>query len=111
MKNILTTKIVASLLWIAPLGLYAAGDQSTLATGETRDSTDAYLDDAAITTKVKAALTEDDDVHARSISVTTKQGVVLLNGMVATRREKVLAESLARKVAGVKEVRNDLKVR
>lgn len=47
-----------------------------------QESTGAYLDDAAITTKVKSSFVADLLVSALAINVQTSQGVVHLTGTV-----------------------------
>jgi osmotically-inducible protein OsmY len=68
----------------------------------------AYIDDTTITTQVKARLLESKDVAGTSISVETLNGVVMLSGFAKNATEKATAESLARKVNGVKSVRNEI---
>lgn len=74
-------------------------------------STGEYLDDAVITTKVKAAFVEDDDLKATEIQVETFKGVVQLSGFVANASHIGRAEQVARKVKGVKSVKNDIRVK
>ncbi len=68
------------------------------------------VSDAAINTKVKAALIADEMVKARHINVDTVRGVVTLNGTVNSASEKSQAINLARKVDGVFDVKDNLKV-
>ncbi len=75
-----------------------------------QETTGAYIDDAAITTKVKAKFVQDKLVDATSIKVETLNGTVMLSGFAKNAAEKVLAESLARDVSGVKMVKNELTV-
>lgn len=79
----------------------------------TRDqqSVGAYVDDAAITTAVKARFIDNTEVAASSISVETLNGTVMLSGFAKSANEKTTAESLARKVSGVKAVKNEIAVR
>ena len=74
-------------------------------------STGEYLDDAVITTKVKAAFVEDDDLKATEIQVETFKGVVQLSGFVAQRSHIGKAEQVARGVKGVKSVKNDIRLK
>lgn len=74
------------------------------------ESTGEYIDDATVTTKVKTALVKDDVVKARQIKVTTTEGVVAISGVVDSSEQKDRAEVLARRVNGVKDVRNNLSV-
>lgn len=73
-------------------------------------TTDHPVKDSYITTKVKAELAKDKGTSAKDIHVTTKDGIVMLNGTVASTAEKELAEKDAKKVKGVMDVHNDLKV-
>ena len=69
------------------------------------------VDDAYLTTKVKAELTSDSSTKARHISVKTKDGVVALTGKVDSAAEKDKAEKDARSVKGVVDVINKLDVK
>ena len=71
----------------------------------------AYIDDAAITTAVKAKFVESKQVDAAAISVETLNGTVMLSGFAKSQNERAMAESLARGVSGVKQVKNELSVR
>jgi hyperosmotically inducible periplasmic protein len=75
-----------------------------------QETAGAYIDDAAITTKVKASFVQDKLVDAASIKVETLNGTVMLSGFAKNAAEKVLAGSLARDVSGVKMVKNELTV-
>ena len=70
----------------------------------------AAVDDAAITTKVKSAFATDKDVSATAVHVKTTNGRVQLTGQVKSYDEKRKAEDVARRVAGVQSVENDLEV-
>jgi hyperosmotically inducible periplasmic protein len=76
-----------------------------------QESVGAYIDDSAITTAVKARFVENKEVDAAAISVETLNGTVMLSGFAKNMTEKSTAESLARKVNGVKSVRNEIAVR
>lgn len=103
-------KIVALLaLTLACSGELAL--QSGCAATRTKESSGEYVDDSAITTKVKASFVKDEVVKGRDISVETFKGVVQLSGFVNTSEEKARAESLAASVAGVKSVQNNLQVK
>ena len=67
--------------------------------------------DAAITAKVKTAYLADTDVKGLQINVDTHDGVVLLRGTLEQRAYADKAEAIARKVAGVKSVSNQLTVK
>ena len=65
--------------------------------------------DATITAKVKTALGNDELVKARNINVDTMRGVVTLNGSVGSAAEKERAITLAKRVEGVSDVRDNLR--
>lgn len=77
----------------------------------TRSSTGEYVDDSVITTKVKAELAADKVMNIFQISVETYKGVVQLSGFVNTKEQSNQAEAIAKKVGGVREVRNSLIVK
>jgi hyperosmotically inducible protein len=74
------------------------------------DSVGTKLDDAGITTKVKAKLTTDSVKNLVKVHVDTKEGVVHLAGTVPTEADRAEAEHLARGTDGVKDVKNDLTI-
>ncbi|MFA7383882.1 MAG: BON domain-containing protein [Desulfurivibrionaceae bacterium] len=73
-------------------------------------SAGTMLDDAAITTKVKAELVGDKSVKARNIDVDTVAGEVVLSGYVDSQQEANRAGVLAKSVHGVVRVKNELRV-
>jgi len=68
------------------------------------------VSDTKVTGEIKSKLLADSDTSGLKIHVTTKSGVVTLNGKVKSAEEKSKAEEIARGVAGVKTVRNHLAV-
>ena len=76
-----------------------------------QESVGAYVDDAAITTNIKARMVEDKSVDAAAIKVETLNGNVMLSGFAKDRLEKQTAENIAMKVKGVKSVQNNVVVR
>lgn len=76
-----------------------------------RETVGEYVDDATITTKVKAAMFDDPSLKVMQISVETMQNVVQLSGFVDSEQTKARAGERARSVEGVREVKNDLVVR
>lgn len=76
-----------------------------------QETVGAYVDDAGITTLVKARFVENKQVDAASIKVETLNGTVLLSGFAKSSIEKNSAESIARGVKNVKAVRNEIVVR
>jgi osmotically-inducible protein OsmY len=69
-----------------------------------------YLEDATITANVKSAIFEEPSLEAMQIGVETTKDVVLLSGVVDTHQARGRAGDLARGVAGVRSVRNDLTI-
>jgi len=69
------------------------------------------IDDASITTQVKAELLNDKILTGLAISVSTFEGEVTLIGAVKTSEIKQYATGVAGSVAGVRGVKNLLKVR
>ena len=76
-----------------------------------QETTGAYVDDASITTSVKAKMVEDKNVDAAAIKVETLNGEVMLSGFAKNPTEKNTAENIAMKVKGVKTVKNQIVVR
>ena len=70
----------------------------------------AATSDAWITTKTKMSLLTTAGVPGTSINVDTVDARVTLHGQVATADEKAKAETVARSVDGVRDVRNLLQV-
>ena len=99
------TLIVASMIAVGSLvvsGCAVSGGQSTVG---------QYVDDATITTRVKARMAEDPAVSAMRISVETLDGKVQLSGFATSQAEKDKAALVARGVPEVREVRNNIIVR
>lgn len=76
-----------------------------------QSSVGEYIDDATITTQIKAKFVEAKAVDASAINVETLNGEVMLSGFAKSATEKSSAERIARGVKGVKAVRNELAVR
>ena len=68
------------------------------------------IDDATLTAAVQTKLMGDKFSNVARINVNTDRRIVSLNGVVRTIEEKYRAEDLARQVAGVKNVNNDLQI-
>jgi hyperosmotically inducible periplasmic protein len=70
-----------------------------------------YVDDVAITTKVKAELVDSKRVDGLDVNVDSTNGNVRLSGWGSSAAEIRTAGEIARSVDGVKSVDNDLKVK
>lgn len=75
-----------------------------------KETAGEFVDDATITTRVKAIYAKDPEVSAMRISVKTMEGKVMLSGTAKSQAEKDKAESVAKGVSGVKSVQNDIVV-
>jgi osmotically-inducible protein OsmY len=93
------------------VGLTLGCSLAACAPTATSESTGAYVDDASITTKVKAAIFEDPALKVFQIHVVTYKNVVQLSGFVDSAPMIGRASEVAGKVAGVRSVQNDLVVR
>ncbi len=74
----------------------------------TTESTGEYIDDTAITTKVKTALINEFGTSGFAIKVNTFKGTVQLSGFADTERQIRRATEIARGIDGVKSVKNDI---
>jgi hyperosmotically inducible protein len=78
---------------------------------QTRESTGEYIDDTAITTKVKAAIFNEPTLKSAEINVETFKGTVQLSGFVSTQANIYKAVEVARGVGGVTSVKNDMRLK
>jgi len=81
------------------------------ASGPQKEGTGEYIDDTAITTKVKSAVFNEPTLKSAEINVETFKGVVQLSGFVKTQAEIDKATAVTRGVSGVKSVKNDIRLR
>jgi hyperosmotically inducible periplasmic protein len=102
---------VPTLVALLALGGVTATLSSGCAGTATRESTGEYIDDATITTKVKAAFVKDPVVKALQVNVDTFKGAVQLSGFVDTAEQKTRAEQVARGITGVTNVKNNITVK
>jgi osmotically-inducible protein OsmY len=66
--------------------------------------------DAWLTMKTKITLMTTEGISTSDLDVDTVQGIVTLHGTVPAESEKARAEAAARRIDGVKDVRNLLQV-
>ena len=76
-----------------------------------QSGTGEYVDDAVITTKVKAAIFNEPTLKSAEINVETFKGVVQLSGFVNSQADISKAVSVARSVNGVTAVKNDMRLK
>ncbi|MFN2646475.1 MAG: BON domain-containing protein [Burkholderiales bacterium] len=92
----------------ATLGVAGCASQNP----ETQRNAGEFTDDAALTAKVKTAIATDVGARAAgSINVETYKGVVQLSGFVDNKDMAERALAAAKKVSGVKSLKNDLRVK
>lgn len=98
--------------------LIAAASTAAVLTGvsgcastTTQESTGQYLDDTAITAKVKTAIFNDASLKSAEINVETFKGVVQLSGFVNSATDIQHAVKLVQSISGVRSVRNDMRLK
>jgi len=99
------TLSVAAIALASVLAFTACAETST------NESTGAYVDDSAITGKVKTAILKDPALKVMQIDVTTYKNVVQLSGFVDSPQMVERAGTVAKQVNGVTAVKNDLIVK
>jgi len=70
-----------------------------------------YVEDSALTAKVKAALLNEPQLKSLDVSVETLRGEVLLSGFVADEEQRRKAIQVASAVSGVVRVKDGMVVR
>src|SRR4029434_5047370 len=83
------------------------GEKGAVATTRVQET----VNEAALSTKIKAKMALDDLVKARDINVTTHDTTVTLSGVVESKTEHDRAILLAKETAGVTSVVDDLHAR
>src|SRR3954466_9715847 len=77
-----------------------------------KETTGQYVDDATVTAKVKTAIASDVGVKtAANVNVETYRGVVQLSGFADSETQASQAVQAAKKVSGVRSVRNDIRIK
>jgi hyperosmotically inducible protein len=89
------------------LSVFLVGCSSTTK----QESTGQYIDNSAITLKVKSKLATDPDISSFPITVNTYKGVVQLSGFVDSYMQENKAVSIAKSVPGVVDVQDSLIVK
>ncbi|MBU2642251.1 MAG: BON domain-containing protein [Thiobacillus sp.] len=103
--NKLSKTISAALLAITLVSVVGCASSSK------QSGTGEYVDDAVITTKVKAAVFNEPTLKSAEINVETFKGVVQMSGFVNSQADINKAVSLARSVDGVVSVKNDMRLK
>ncbi len=89
------------IVLVATLGAFACS--TTQPPGE-------QVNDAALTTKVKAKLAADPEINPFKIDVDTDNGMVTLRGRVDEEGDRTEAVKLARQTSGVRGVHDEIQV-
>jgi hyperosmotically inducible periplasmic protein len=98
-------RTVATLAFCATLSLGAVGMSSVaIAADDMPAKSDQPVTDTWITTKVKTELATTDGVKSTKISVTTKDGIVALVGVLMSKDAVDKAIAATESVKGVKRV-------
>lgn len=102
---------LSTLLLLAALPLGAIANDPATGNPPAKESAGEYIDDTAITAKVKAAFVKDKEVKATEVKVETFKGTVQLSGFASSSAAIERATQLANNVPGVKAVRNDIRLK
>jgi hyperosmotically inducible periplasmic protein len=100
--------LAAAMGTVAMLGAVTVPTANTAAYAA--ESAGDYMDDTAISTKIKASLIKDQELKAFDIHVDTDHGVVRLSGNVDTKIQKADAVRIAKTTTNVRDVVNDIVV-
>ena len=101
-KTGLIAAVLSAFLAVSVVG--CASTSKSEGTGE-------YVDDAVLTTKVKAAIFNEPGLKSTEINVETYKGVVQLSGFVNSQADINKAVEVARSVKGIVSVKNNMKLK
>ena len=99
-----TTLVAAALSLLLAGGSAMANSDDPRTDQQQMGDSEQPMGDTWITTKVKASLLADDDVSGLKIDVETLNGVVSLNGDVASQAQADEAQRIAAGIEGVTSV-------
>ena len=108
-QMLLSATLLASALSVLLVGCSKPQDPMVAAPATTTVGT--VIDDAVITTEVKAALLADPDVKSFEVKVETRKGEVMLSGYVDNSTQLDRAAAVTRGIAGVKTVQNNMSLK
>jgi hyperosmotically inducible protein len=104
--------ILAVTITAAALALGACTTTSNDQSVGAKETPGQYVDDATVTAKVKTAIASDVGVKAASnVNVETYRGVVQLSGFADSEDQASKAVTAAKKVSGVRSVKNDIRIK
>lgn len=96
---------VVALLVVLSVGVYGAVVVEGLPAAEPE------IDDDLLYDRVNRALITDRLLGSRQLAVRVSDGVVTVSGFVETEKLKKRVEKVVKKVDGVEDVRNEVKIR
>ena len=97
--------------WATLAGVLLMATALGCASTTKQEGTGEYVDDTVITGKVKTAIFNEPSLKSAEINVETFKGVVQLSGFVSSQAAENTAVAVARKVGGVKSVKDDMRVK
>ena len=108
-SNISAVPAVVLILIVLAVLYYSYGDRYRDIPSDI-NSVGEYTEDAATTTRIKAALALNTQVSTLDIHVETSNNNVILTGRVPTNNDRRIAEEIVRSTRGVVTVANNLQV-
>ena len=94
------------------LGGCASNSSTSSSDSSKQETAGQYVDDATVTAKVKTAIASDVGVKAAAnVNVETFRGVVQLSGFADSDDQASKAVTAAKKVSGVRSVKNDIRIK
>jgi len=113
MKTKLTFKTAVKVLCVLTalnsVAVIAQANQSLVS--QSVNQVGDFLNDTTVTANVKNAILGDNHSQVSSLSVNTERGEVTISGFVSSLSEKSHLHSVVLKVAGVKHLNDQLRVR
>lgn len=101
------TQAICAAAAVLALGLAGCASESSKS-----QSAGEYAGDAGLTAKVKTAIATDVGARtAAGVNVETYKGTVQLSGFVDSQDQATRAADAAKKVDGVRSVKNDIRVK
>jgi hyperosmotically inducible protein len=96
---------------VSLFGILAIATALGCASIANRDSAGQFIDDSAISTKVRAAILGEPTLQSAEIKVETFKGEVQLSGFVSSPAAEDRAVAVTRMVDGVVAVRNSIRLK
>jgi len=108
MRTVLAAAAAATALALGG----CASTTSDSSNSSKQETTGQYIDDATVTAKVKTAIASDVGVKAAAnVNVETYRGVVQLSGFADSEDQASKAVTAAKRVNGVRSVKNDIRIK